>query len=36
MPIERVGEVDIELGPVTRRLADCFAEIVAEETGAGG
>jgi len=33
LPIERIGEASIELGAMTRKLADCFGEIVAEETG---
>jgi len=32
-PIHAVGETAIAVGPVTRKLAGCFAEIVAEETG---
>lgn len=33
VPIEQVGEVRIPLGPVTRKVAECFAEVVREETG---
>jgi branched-subunit amino acid aminotransferase/4-amino-4-deoxychorismate lyase len=32
MPIEGVGEVDIELGPVTSKLAGSFEELVRIET----
>ena len=32
-PIHAVGETVIAVGPVTRKLAGCFAEIVADETG---
>ena len=32
-PIERIADVEIPLGPMTRKLAGCFREIVQEETG---
>jgi len=33
LPIEQVGEIRIPLGPATRKIAECFAEIVESETG---
>jgi branched-subunit amino acid aminotransferase/4-amino-4-deoxychorismate lyase len=33
VPIEHVGEARIPLGPVTRKIAECFGEVVREETG---
>jgi branched-subunit amino acid aminotransferase/4-amino-4-deoxychorismate lyase len=31
--IEQVGETRIPPGPVTQKIAECFAEVVREETG---
>lgn len=33
VPIEHVGEARIPLGSVTRKIAECFGEVVREETG---
>jgi len=32
-PIRQIADSEIPLGPVTRKLTDCFREIVQEETG---